>query len=268
MTGASAAIAARRSVRTFDGSPPGRDERARIERLLAGPHPVPFGNRVRFALLDAAAGAARLGTYGVIRGARAFIAGAVTDGPGALEDLGFALERTVLELTLLGLGTCWLAGTFRRAGFAGRMALQPGEILPAVTPVGHAAARPSLIDAAFRVGAGSARRRDWATLFTVDREEAGAWAPCLEAVRLGPSATNGQPWRIAGEPVGPVFHLGILAPAGGRSPRRLDAGIAMCHFALVAAERGLPGAWGPPAAGAARAFTGTGTVPVATWNPA
>jgi nitroreductase len=225
-------------------------------------------------LLDAApggvAGAARLGTYGVIRGAPCFLAGAVRDGPGAREDYGFALERIVLVLTGMGLATCWLAGTYRRGSFADRLALGDGEILPAVTPVGHPAARLSLTDVVVRAGAGSSRRRAWEELFPFKEEEAGPWAPCLEAVRLGPSATNGQPWRIAKEPGRPVFHLGLAGPAPKRSMRRLDAGIAMCHFALVAAELGLAGAWtAPDAAWKARhPLLPPGAVHVASWFPA
>lgn len=268
------AIAARYSCRTYDGRPLSDGERSRVEALLAGPHEVPFGSRVRFALLDAApapaGAAARLGTYGVIRGAPCFVAGAVRDGPGARVDFGFALERIVLLLAGMGLATCWLAGTYRRGAFADRLSLGNDEILPAVTPVGHPAERPSPVDVAFRIGARSSRRRTWGELFAFGREEAGAWEPCLEAVRRGPSATNAQPWRIAKEPGRPIFHLGLAAPAPERSMRRLDAGIAMCHFALVAAELGLAGSWAPPdpAPTARHPLLPPGAVHVGSWFPA
>jgi hypothetical protein len=274
VTGISGAIAARSSCRTFDGRPLAASQRRGVEELVAGPHRVPFGSRLRFALLDAAAPdgsrTGRLGTYGVIRGAPCFVAGAVRDGPGALEDYGFGLERIVLGLTAMGLATCWLAGTYRRGGFTERLALEDDELLPAVTPVGRAARRHALIDAAFRLGAGSSRRRAWEKLFMVSREEAGPWEPCLEAVRRGPSATNGQPWRIAKDPDQPVFHLGLVGPAPRHSMRRLDAGIAMCHFALVAEQLGLAGAWVAPGAsdGTDEPMLPPGTVHVASWIPA
>jgi hypothetical protein len=273
VTRISDAIVARYSCRTFDGRPLAAGERSRIEALIAGPHEVPFGSRIRFALLETAAadpGSTRLGTYGIIRGAPCFIAGAVHDAPGAREDFGFALERIVLALTAMDLTTCWLAGTYRRGGFADRLALLQGEIIPAVTPVGHPAARPSLTDAVMRVGAGSSRRRAWDDLFSFTEEEAGPWAPCLEAVRRSPSATNGQPWRFAKEPGRPVFHLGLAGPASERSVRRLDAGIAMCHFAFVAAELGLSGAWAAPNATlkAGHTILPPGSVHVASWFPA
>jgi hypothetical protein len=272
VTGASAAIAARSSCRTFDGRPLDAHERSCVEELLDGPHPVPFGNAIRFALLDPAPRAdgprVRLGTYGVISGAPGFLVGAVREGTGALEDYGYALEVIVLALSVMGLGTCWLAGTFRRGDFADRIGLSAGEILPAVTPLGHPTAHPSPIDALFHAGAGSARRRTWEEVFSISRGDAGAWEPCLEAVRQAPSAANGQPWRIVREPGRAVFHLGIAGPAGNRSRRRLDAGIAMCHFALVAAERGLPGAWIGPSRGTRNPLLPPGVVHVASWNPA
>jgi hypothetical protein len=68
----------------------------------------------------------------------------------------------------------------------------------------------------------------------------------------------------------PVFHLGLAGPAAMRSVQRLDAGIAMCHFALVAAELGLGGAWAAP--GGTRQerhpLLPPGTVHVASWFPA
>ena len=265
-----AVIAHRSSCRTFDGRPLSPAERFSVEGLLTGPAVGPFGNRVRFMLLDvspAAPGTARLGTYGVIRDAPCFLAGAVAAGRGALEDFAFAFERVVLGLTAMGLATCWLAGSYRRSAFVDRLELADGEVLPAVSPVGHPAARPSLTDAIMRAGAGSARRRPWEALFSFGRKEAGAWEPCLEAVRLGPSATNAQPWRIAKEPGLPVFHLAIAGPAAARSKRRLDAGIAMCHFELAAGELGLAGRWNAPGTlpGAGRPVLPRGTVHVATW---
>jgi nitroreductase len=278
MNGILETIAARHSCRTFDGLPLSPDDRSSIEELLAGPHGAPFDSRVRFALLDAFANEvtearrapARLGTYGVICGAPCYLAGAVADGPHAREDYGFALERIVLCLTALGWGTCWLGALFRHGAFADRLALAEGEIIPAVTPVGHPAARPRLTDAVIRAGAGSARRRPWEDLFSFGRDEAGPWEPCLEAVRLGPSAANGQPWRVAKDPGRPVFHLGLVASASRSALRRLDAGIAMCHFALAAGELCLEGAWAAPdpARKGRHPLLPSGAVHVASWFPA
>ena len=237
--------------RAFDAQPLTTSERSRVEELLQGSQDVPFGNRVALSRCSTPPPPRAARPAGNLRRhprGPGLVAGAVREGARAREDYGYALEGIVLLLTAMGLGTCWLAGAWRRGGFAERFALEADEISPAVTPIGRPAARRSPIDAVFRAGARSSRRLPWERLFTVSREEAGRWAACLDAVRQGPSATNGQPWRIAKEPGRPVFHLGLAGPAPRRSVRRLDAGIAMCHFAVVAAELGLAGAWTAPKA--------------------
>jgi nitroreductase len=71
-------------------------------------------------------------------------------------------------------------------------------------------------------------------------------------VRLGPSASNKQPWRVMKN--GDSWHFFLARTRGygqGRFRRtgraadmqRLDMGIAMCHFELAARELGLDGRW-------------------------
>ena len=83
-------------------------------------------------------------------------------------------------------------------------------------------------------------------------EAAGPFATALEMVRLAPSASNKQPWRIVRE--GRRWHFFLQRTpgySGGLAGRllkvediqRVDIGIAMCHFELAARELGLHGAW-------------------------
>jgi len=218
----------------------------------------PFGSGVRFQLLNIdeleTSGAGRLGTYGVIKGARRFIAGAVRRQPKAMEDFGYCMEKNILEATALGLGTCWLGGTFSRSGFAERMRLAHDELLPAVTPVGYAGDRKSLIDRVFRFSAGSDRRRSWHEIFFDGRidipltpESAGPYATSLACLRMSPSASNKQPWRIIRD--NRMFHFylkqtpGYNAILGDIKLQNVDMGIAMCHFELASAALGLKGHW-------------------------
>jgi hypothetical protein len=72
----------------------------------------PFGSPVRFSLVAAKPGESetlkKLGTYGFIKGARAFIIGAIKHSEKNLEDYGYLMEQVILFATSLGLGTCWL----------------------------------------------------------------------------------------------------------------------------------------------------------------
>lgn len=252
------AIRIRVSCRTFDGRLPDEKTKERLRTFFRGNASGPFGNALRFELIDLKeaerAELKSLGTYGVVRGASLFIAGAVRKGPRAMEDYGYGMERNVLFATALGLGTCWLGGTLNRAGFSRKIGLVEGELMPAISPVGHPAQKRSLTDRAFRFMAKSDRRKPWAELFFDGRpgnplaqEHAGPFAEALEAVRIGPSASNKQPWRVVREGSTCHFFLqrtpGYDKMLGEIRLQEVDMGIALCHFELAAREVGCPGNW-------------------------
>ncbi|MBI5545436.1 MAG: hypothetical protein HY901_16240, partial [Deltaproteobacteria bacterium] len=115
------AIRTRHSVRTFQARPlepePRRALAQAVERCTRGP----FGTAVRLVLCELGETERRasqaLWTYGVIRNASTFLAGAVVPSPIAAVDYGHCVERFILEATKLGLGTCWLRReTARRSG--------------------------------------------------------------------------------------------------------------------------------------------------------
>lgn len=248
----------RRSCRVFDGRLLQPEVRRELLAYALRPLPAPFGSAVRLCMVEAIPDqprSERLGTYGVIRGACAFLAGAVRRGPMDLEDFGFVFEGAMLKATDLGLGTCWLGGTFARSSFATALRLDENEMLPAVSPVGYPRARSTLIDATFRAVARSDTRKPWQELFfaasfsrPLSRDQAGAYALPLEMLRLAPSASNRQPWRILRDEEQRAFHFFLVRTRGYRVPgrvdlQRVDMGIAMCHFTLTAEEVGLHGAW-------------------------
>jgi nitroreductase len=254
-------IGKRRSIRSYDGQPLAGEARKKVEELLATERVGFFGGRPRFVLFDRGADPAekggkgvKLGTYGFIKGVRTFLAGAITRGPGADVDYGYALEAIILELTAMGLGTCWLGGTFSRAEYGKLLSLDGDEYIPAVTPVGLSAKRRGAVDRLVRWGAKADSRLPWEALFfdqssggPLTRDSAGAYATVLDAVRRGPSASNRQPWRVVQD--GERFHLVLVRTPGygklvaATDLQRIDMGIAMCHFEAGAKALGLPGSW-------------------------
>jgi hypothetical protein len=255
-------IERRFSCRTYLDVPIEAEKRQRLEEFLSACQTGPLGTATRFELVVATEEDRRalrgLGTYGLIRGATGFVLGAVSEGEKNLEDFGYLMEQIVLQATDLGLGTCWLGGIFARSRFAERMALGDGELMPAVVCVGYMSDDRGLVDRLIRRGAGSDKRLPWERLFfdrqfgvPISRQAAGAYAVPLEMVRLGPSASNRQPWRIVKD--GDAWHFYLRRTLGyyegGRlflrvaDLQRVDVGIAMCHFALTADELGLRGAW-------------------------
>ncbi len=259
-------IAQRASCRTYQPLPLEPAAQASLERFLQQPVAYPFSGAARFALLDSGAAtteAIKIGTYGTITGARYFVAGAVRLDPGALENFGYALERIILYATDLGLGTCWLGGSLHRRAIASRLQAAPEEYVPAITPVGPPATRPSVQDQVLRWGARSRQRKPWSELFfaggpqrPLTPETGGPYAPALEAVRRAPSASNRQPWRVIAHPRLNRFDFylkrdGWYTQAArtflrAEEIQRLDLGIAMCHFELAAREQGLNGRWSRP----------------------
>ncbi len=250
-------IQTRTSVRRFTGEIVAGQLRKQLERCCRAARVGPFGGTCRFHLVDNhsrnASQNERVGAYGVIRGARTYLAGATASSRFNLEDYGYLFELILLKVSDLGLGNCWLGGGITRSRFAKAIELGKDEILPAVSPIGFPTDRRSMVDRVIRWGAGSKKRKSWTELFwnsetsaPLSRENAGPFATALEMVRLAPSASNRQPWRCLKEGDGVHFYL-------QRSPgyrkltqtdlQRIDMGIAMAHFDLAMAESGIDGVW-------------------------
>ena len=156
----------------------------------------------------------------------------------------------------MGLGTCLLGGTFKRSGFADKISICEGELLPVISPVGYSRDKRSVVDRMFRMFASSDKRKPWHELFylhdidtSLDKENSGSFDTPLECVRIAPSASNKQPWRIIKGRDQNVFHFYLKRTRGYEKIiksirlQNVDMGIAMCHFELSAKELGLKGDW-------------------------
>ena len=253
-------IRKRISCRTYEVKIVEEEKVKQLSDFLSTNTRCPFGSTLRFQLLNLTEMERKemktLGTYGVIKGARLFIVGTVTRGDKAMEDYGYCMEKNILIATHLGLGTCWLGGTFNRSGFARRMNMSENELLPAVSPIGYVKGKRSMTDNLFRFMASSSKRKPWNELFydgsfkiPLGEEHAEKYAVPLESVRLGPSASNRQPWRVCKEKDKNVFHFYLERTKGYKKffediqLQNIDMGIAMCHFELSAKEIGLEGNW-------------------------
>jgi nitroreductase len=253
-------IRIRKSCRTYSDRAIEPAKLAELGEFLEAESKAPFGSRIRFQLLDfrelETGELKKLTTYGIIKGAGHFMVGAVEKGPRAMEDCGYAMERNILKATAMGLGTCILGGTFSRSGFAGKIGIAENEVLPVISPVGCPGEKRSAVDRLFRFVASSDKREPWDELFflgttgmALSRENAGPFAMPLECVRLAPSASNKQPWRVVKSRDRDAFHFYLKRTPGyekwtrGISLQSVDMGIAMGHFEWSAGELGLAGGW-------------------------
>jgi nitroreductase len=252
-------IKKRYSVRNYSN----RDiELGKIEKLrqfITANSIGPFKNPVRFQLINVTdynhAQLKELGVYGQITGAKLFIAGAVKNGDCSMEDFGYAMEKNILFATSLDLGTVWLGGTLNRSTFGQKMNATADEMVPGITPVGYAGEQTirGKVTAFFINARKRKKPEELFFLNTIGNSlsavEQGVYKQALESVRLGPSASNFQPWRIIKEEGKNSFHFyekenklyhRILK---GVRLQDTDIGIAMCHFELTAQELSLKGTW-------------------------
>lgn len=246
-------IKERTSVRTYNQNDIDEEKIVKIEEFIKSLK-GPFDEKIRFKIINSQepSQGEKIGTYGIIKGANRFIAVAYENGEMALEEVGYEMEKLILYITSLGLGTCWIGGTFNKSEFSKAMDLKSNEILPIVTPTGKSGEKKRFIERAMKFFAKSKKRKEWCELFFLRDFSVpltpvinlGYFKEVLENVRLAPSALNKQPWRIVKD--SNKFHFYINSSKIKNDEvtfdiHRIDMGIAMCHFDLTCREIGLEG---------------------------
>ncbi len=204
----------------------------------------PFGNQITISLVSSKEDSKemKLGTYGMIKGANTYLVVTASEADNYLIDLGYQFEQVVLYATSLGLGTCWMAGTFSRKHFAEAINLSDEVQMPIVSPVGVKAEKKSF-KSKYIVKSKTHVRKEFGELFfkrSLDRpmvfEPTLEYMQALEMLRLAPSAINKQPWRVI--KVEDDFYF-YNADNKGKSD--IDLGIALAHFDLTMKSLGQTG---------------------------
>lgn len=212
----------------------------------------PFGVEVKVQYISKEKGAddVQLGTYGTIKGAKDFLAITVKDQPYAMEAIGYQFENLVLYATDMGIGTVWLAGTFKRKDFINAIEIGEDDLFPCICPLGYPALKQSFLEKITKASLGSKKRKDWDKLFFLEdftkvltKADAGIYEDALEMLRLAPSATNSQPWAVVKE--GNKFHFFCnyknTLNDDVKKIKHIDIGIALSHFHQTAMSKGLNG---------------------------
>jgi nitroreductase len=247
----------RKSVRTYEDRLMTPDVKEKFVSFIKSNNTGPLGTSVRFEVVDLTSAGQdelkQLASYGNIKGPKYFIAGTIKSGRTAVVDYGYLMERNILGAASLGLGTCWIGGTFSRAGFLEKINAKQGEVVPAIASLGYAAKNRDAADIGTRVFVSADSRKPWKDVFfdtvpetPLAEAEAGGLKTPLEGLRLTPSASNKQPWRIIKD--NNKLHLFLeRTPNYSKPPREdiqlMDMGIAMCNFDAAAEEAGIKGKW-------------------------
>ena len=159
----------------------------------------------------------------------------------ARERVGYFVEGIVLEATMMGLGTCWVAGTFDRD--TTRFEAREGSVLHSVIPIAYPAERMPLLQRTIRAGL---RKRDKKPQRMYQGPGTLADEPqwvqdAIEAVAKGPSAVNEQPVVFVREAADAP--LKATLPAIKTGEEWADMGIAKYHFEAAARSAGMEGRW-------------------------
>ena len=235
----------RRSVRTFDGKEINEDDMKKLDLFLKTIE-NPYGIPIEFKFLD---GKKQALSCPVVSGTDLYVGAKVTRIPHMEEAFGYSFEMFVLYAQSIGIGTVWIGGTMDRSAFERALVLEQNEVMPCVSPLGYPAGKKSVRETMMRKAIKADSRNSFETIFfdgTFDvpltKEAAGRLAEPLEMVRLAPSAVNKQPWRVVLDKNGVHFYLkrtkGFVSEAVG-DMQKIDLGIALCHFALAAKEKGI-----------------------------
>lgn len=244
-------VRVRQSIRSYQETPIPAEVISKIRSYMEE-LTNPFSVEVSLHLLEknVTADGEKLGTYGVIKGASHFIGASVAPCELGLEALGYSFEKLVLYITSLGLGTCWLGGSFDRSAFASAMKRNPDDLFPVISPFGYPKEKKRMMESMLRWLAKSDQRQEWSALFfqedfahPLTQAAAGDYAFPLEMLRLAPSAVNKQPWRVVQADGAYHFYKTHSEKESklGIDIQRTDVGIAACHFHLAAQERDLAG---------------------------
>ncbi len=211
---------------------------------------------VKLAIIENNNNGKQFGTYGVIKNAPSYIVAVCDKTSTKLINAGVAIEKAILFCTEKGLGTCWLGGLFKRDELSTAITVGKDEVIPAIVAVGTPQNGKRFLDSFMRRVVSADKRKPHSDIFssgefgkplafdaTFANEPLGV---ALEMVRIAPSGSNKQPWKIVKSENNIHFfveHLPATTKLLGFSMQLLDIGIAISHFELAAAELGLIGEW-------------------------
>lgn len=140
------------------------------------------------------------------------------------ERLGYYGEKIVLEATKLGLGTCWVGGTFDKKAIM--KWIGEDEVLYGVITFGYAMEKLSFKEKVISKAVHRNTKSAESMYETVD--VVPAWfMEGMKAVQKAPSAVNGQPVMFK-------YKNGIITAEvpGIKEFQFVDLGIAMLHFEI------------------------------------
>ena len=182
----------------------------------------------------------KIGTYGFIKNAPAFIGGTANNEKLSLIDFGYNMENICLELVHNNFDTCFIGGTFKRSQF--RKQLEENQIIPCILSVGHKDNERSLIDRIIKRNTLIRKRKQLEENFvSLDGQPLSAsLKEIFSYVRQAPSALNKQPWFFVLNEA--IIHVFVVNSEKSSKIdfRFIDIGIALKHLEISLLSKNIP----------------------------
>ena len=220
------AIDLRRSRRKYLPDPINKQAKEKLQ-ALAQEYSVSSGARIELVFDNGEAFDGLRKTYGLLAGVRNYAGLIAPKGDReAAERLGYYGELLMLHAVAMGLGTCWVGGSFDRAGCP--FQLTGCEEIVCTITLGVTNEKNSLRESFF-YAATHRKTKTFEQMMDVDAPAPDWFLAGMRAVERAPSAVNRQPvvfsWKDG------IVTAGV---GGTGASMMLDLGIAKLHFELGA----------------------------------
>ncbi|MBE3102061.1 MAG: nitroreductase family protein [Firmicutes bacterium] len=155
---------------------------------------------------------------------------------GYLENVGYAIEHLVLELTSIGIGTCWIGGMVKKPLLNNVIKMGKSHIPVIIIGLGA-----PLNEEALTANIVESKKRKEIKEF-VEGPMDKILMQMMDAVRLSPSSMNSQPWRFFINDSDIDVYTKTKSIIGIKpfgTLNKIDIGIALCHFSIAAKHFGV-----------------------------
>jgi len=251
------ATMARRSVRRYDARPLDEATLEQVRALADAVRPlVPanhFSVRLRSDLVRHDL-VTLLGAYGRLITPPHALVPYLQGTAHPLTDLGYRVEQIVVQLTALGIATCYI-GTLPREERAREMLALPSDArIGALVVFGYAAETVGgrALDGLVRAALGRTQLPALEHFFFIERVDNPSQPPAflrplIEAAVRAPSACNAQPWRFLWRDGCLTLFVTRHNPRYGVGAAQhynlYDGGIAMANITIALEAFGMRGQW-------------------------
>lgn len=178
-----------------------------------------------------------LGSYGKINNAPSYLMlVGETEKENIEAIIGFLGEYLVLECKTRAVGSCWVAGTFKKSNLPKEVIIKDNEKLYSLIALGY----NQDSEERAKKAADSRKRKPLSKIVTNFEELSKSPGPIQKAIELAqiaPSAINLQPWKfkVSSKSIEVFIDQGLLPIERLKNLKKIDLGIATFH--IIAALR-------------------------------